>query len=85
METRLVGEPLKRVEDPRFITGASRYLDDVKLPGMTHMVIVRSPHAHARILSIDRSAAAAVPGTTPSRRPHGFPLLKFLEPKLPPR
>lgn len=56
------GAALKRKEDPRFITGAGNYLDDIKLPGMTHAVVVRSPYAHARITRIDTAAAAAMPG-----------------------
>ncbi len=60
--TKLVGEPVKRVEDPSLITGAAKYLDDLKLPGMTHVAIVRSPYAHARITSIDTTKAAAAPG-----------------------
>jgi carbon-monoxide dehydrogenase large subunit len=61
-ETRLIGQPVKRVEDARLITGAARYLDDLKLPGMAHAAILRSPYAHARIRSIDTTAAAAAPG-----------------------
>lgn len=57
-----MGHRMKRKEDPRFIQGKGHYLDDVKLPGMLHMDIVRSPYAHARILNIDASAALAIPG-----------------------
>ncbi len=57
-----MGHRMKRKEDPRFIQGNGNYLDDIKLPGMLHMDIVRSPYAHARILSIDASAALATPG-----------------------
>ena len=57
-----VGSAIKRVEDPRFITGRARYLDDIKLTGMTHMSILRSPYAHANIRSVDTSAAQAMPG-----------------------
>src|SRR5436305_1037475 len=53
----LNGEAVKSKEDPRMITGRSRYVDDIVLPGMLHAVIVRSPEAHARIVSIDKSAA----------------------------
>jgi carbon-monoxide dehydrogenase large subunit len=60
--TSLVGAPVKRVEDQRMITGGARYLDDLKLPGMTHVAILRSPYAHARIKSIDTAKAAAAPG-----------------------
>ena len=58
----VLGAPIKRVEDPRFITGKGRYLDDIKLTGMTHMAILRSPYAHANIRSIDTSAATSMPG-----------------------
>src|SRR5438067_4622431 len=60
--TQLVGKPIKRVEDPRLITGAAKYLDDLKLHGMTHVAILRSPYAHARIGAIRTEAAAAHPG-----------------------
>jgi carbon-monoxide dehydrogenase large subunit len=59
---RLLGKSIKRREDPRFITGRGTYVDDVKLPGTTHAVFVRSPHAHARIRGIDTGAAARHPG-----------------------
>ena len=63
MVTDVLGAPVKRVEDPKFITGKGRYLDDIKLPGMVHIAILRSPYAHANIRSIDTSAAAkAAPG-----------------------
>src|ERR1041384_1213805 len=57
-----MGHRMKRKEDPRFIQGKGRYVDDVKLPGMVYMDIVRSPYAHAKILKIDASAALATPG-----------------------
>src|SRR5680860_426706 len=50
-----------RKEDPRFLRGKGHYIDDVQLPGMLHMAILRSPVAHARIVSIDTSAAEAHP------------------------
>ncbi len=62
MTTDVLGAPVKRVEDPKFITGKGRYLDDIKLPGMTHLAILRSPYAHANIRSIDTTEAAAMPG-----------------------
>jgi aerobic carbon-monoxide dehydrogenase large subunit len=58
----LVGAPVKRVEDARLLTGAGKYFDDLKLPGMVHAAIVRSPYAHARIKSVDTSKAAEHPG-----------------------
>jgi carbon-monoxide dehydrogenase large subunit len=57
-----MGHRMKRKEDPRFIQGKGRYVDDVKLPGMLYMDIVRSPHAHAKILKIDTSEALAMDG-----------------------
>src|SRR5687768_4217738 len=61
-EQRLFGKSVKRREDPRFITGKGHYTDDLKLPGMTWAAFVRSPHAHARIRSIDTGRAAKHPG-----------------------
>jgi carbon-monoxide dehydrogenase large subunit len=57
-----IGESIKRKEDGRFLRGKGNYIDDLTLPGMLHMAILRSPHAHARIKSVDTSAAAAKPG-----------------------
>ena len=57
-----MGASRKRVEDNRFIRGKGNYVDDIVLPGMLHMEILRSPLAHARIKSIDTSAAYAIPG-----------------------
>ncbi|MFV2000537.1 MAG: xanthine dehydrogenase family protein molybdopterin-binding subunit, partial [Acidimicrobiia bacterium] len=57
-----IGHSVKRVEDDRFIQGAGNYLDDVNLPGMLHMKILRSPIAHGKILSIDSTEAVALPG-----------------------
>jgi aerobic carbon-monoxide dehydrogenase large subunit len=57
-----IGESFKRKEDGRFLHGKGNYLDDISLPGMLHMAILRSPYAHARIVSVDTTAAAAVPG-----------------------
>ena len=63
--TSPLGKPIKRTEDPRFITGGGRYVDDIKLQSMAHMAILRSPYAHANIRSIDTSAAKAMPGVAP--------------------
>ena len=57
-----IGQPVRRKEDFRLLTGRGRYSDDVTLPGMAHAVFVRSLHAHARIVSIDKRAALAAPG-----------------------
>ncbi|HVA69222.1 MAG TPA: xanthine dehydrogenase family protein molybdopterin-binding subunit [Candidatus Binataceae bacterium] len=59
---KFVGERIKRREDPRLITGLGTYVDDVRIPGMLSAIIVRSPHAHAKINSIDLSAARKAPG-----------------------
>src|SRR5256886_5991309 len=59
---RVLGKPIKRREDPRFITGRGTYVDDVKVPGATIAAFVRSPHAHARIKKIDTAAARKHPG-----------------------
>src|SRR3954468_16646059 len=56
-ERNFVGRSMKRKEDPRFITGTGSYTDDIVLPGTLHAAFVRSPEAHARIASIDASAA----------------------------
>jgi CO/xanthine dehydrogenase Mo-binding subunit len=59
---RSIGKSFNRVEDPRFLRGEGRYIDDIVLPDMAHAALVRSPHAHARIVSIDTSRAEALPG-----------------------
>jgi aerobic carbon-monoxide dehydrogenase large subunit len=59
---RYTGASIKRSEDPRILTGTGRYVDDIKLPGMLHAAFVRSPMAHARVLSVDVSAALELPG-----------------------
>jgi len=62
MSTRYFGEPVKRNEDARLLTGAALFVDDVELTGMLHAAFLRSPYAHARILSIDSTAAKQRPG-----------------------
>jgi len=57
-----IGQGVSRFEDPRLLRGGGRYVDDIKLPGMAHGVVLRSPHAHARIRSLDVAAAVAAPG-----------------------
>ena len=57
-----IGAPLTRVEDRRLLTGAGSFSDDVNLPGQAYAAIARSPHAHARIMSIDAGPALALPG-----------------------
>src|SRR5256884_9077155 len=61
-ESTGLGQSIKRKEDDRFLQGRGNYVDDIQLPGMLHMAILRSPFAHARIRSIDTAAAQAVPG-----------------------
>src|SRR3972149_6317733 len=57
-----MGHSVKRKEDPRFIRGKGTYVDDIQLPGMLYLDIVRSPFAHAKIKKIDTSKALAIPG-----------------------
>ncbi len=57
-----IGQSVLRREDARFLTGLGQYTDDITLPHQTYAVFVRSPHAHARIKSLDSSAAASAPG-----------------------
>src|SRR4029078_5469034 len=59
---KYVGQAIKRKEDPRLISGSSCYVDDIVLPGMLVMTVVRSIHAHARIRRIDTSKAQRLPG-----------------------
>ena len=60
--TSLPGASVKRKEDIRFLTGRGRFLDDITLPRLAHAAIVRSPHAHARIVGIDDAAARRLRG-----------------------
>ena len=57
-----IGQPVSRKEDPRFLMGRGRFVDDISLPGQTYAVVLRSPHAHARIVSIRTDAAKSAPG-----------------------
>ena len=57
-----IGQSVKRFEDPRLLTGQGSFINDVKLQGMLHAAVLRSPHAHARITSIDTAAARHLPG-----------------------
>ena len=61
MGARMFGARVARLEDPRLLAGRGRYTDDVHLPGMLEAAFVRSPHSHARINSIDKTAALAAP------------------------
>ncbi len=64
MGAKYFGAAVRRREDPRFLRGEGRYVDDVALPGMLHAAFLRSPHAHARIAAIRAKAARALPGVT---------------------
>ena len=62
MARRYMGNSVPRKEDPAFLTGHANWTDNIKLPGMLHIALLRSPYAHARITSIDVSAAEEQPG-----------------------
>ena len=57
-----IGAPVRRLEDARLITGHGHYVDDMQLPGTVYAYVLRSPHAHARIVRVDKRAALAMPG-----------------------
>jgi CO/xanthine dehydrogenase Mo-binding subunit len=61
-ERKWIGKDVPRLEDPKLLAGRATYTDDVQLPGMLHAAVLRSPHAHARIVRIDASRARALPG-----------------------
>ena len=62
MSVQRVGQRVRREEDRRLLTGRGRYVDDVSLPGAARGYILRSPHAHARIVALDASRARDMPG-----------------------
>src|SRR6266704_3262117 len=62
VERRWIGKAVPRLEDPKLLAGRATYTDDVRLPGMLHAAVLRSPHPHARIARIDTSLARALPG-----------------------
>jgi aerobic carbon-monoxide dehydrogenase large subunit len=64
MGAKYFGAAVKRREDPRFLRGEGRFVEDITLPGVLHAAFVRSPHAHARVKKIDTRRAAAAPGVT---------------------
>ena len=59
---RYMGNSVPRKEDTALLTGRATFTDDIRLPGMLHLAVLRSPHAHARITAIDTSAARELPG-----------------------
>jgi CO/xanthine dehydrogenase Mo-binding subunit len=66
-----VGRPLPRFEDLRFVRGAGRYTDDIAIEGQAFAVVLRSPHAHARITRVDTAAARACARRTRTRESCG--------------
>ncbi len=74
----LVGARVPRVEDPRLLAGGGAYVDDLQLPGMLQLDILRSPHAHARICELDVGLARALPGVVAVYT--GRELARFLKP-----
>jgi carbon-monoxide dehydrogenase large subunit len=62
MSSRIFGSAIRRREDPRLLTGAGTFTDDIRLPGLLHAAMLRSPHAHARVTRVDTSRAAGAPG-----------------------
>jgi carbon-monoxide dehydrogenase large subunit len=64
MGAKYFGASVRRKEDPRFLRGEGRYVDDIKLPGMLHAAFVRSPHGHAKVLSVKTEAARRLAGVT---------------------
>jgi len=69
----VIGASVKRKEDHRLLTGSGRFVDDIRLPGIAHVGLVRSPHAHARVTRIDASAALALPGVLAVLTPDDLP------------
>src|SRR5260370_25038233 len=84
-----IGQAVTRFEDPRLLRGQGRFINDVNLPGQAHAVVLRSPHAHAKIRSIDTEAARRAPGvlagwTGAAYARHGLGLPKAAPPPNPP-
>ena len=73
-----IGSSLAAPAGPQVVTGAARYTFDVEMPGMLHLKVLRSPHAHARIVSIDTTAALAVAGRAGGADPRGRPRAALL-------
>jgi len=62
MEKYGIGQPVRRKEDVRFLTGTGTYIDDITSENLCHAIVLRSPHAHAKIIRIDTSEAENMPG-----------------------
>jgi len=82
LERRVLSKPIPRREDPRLLTGGGRFVDDVGFPDMMHLAVVRSPHGHARILGIDKSAALKVDGVVDVIVPGDYPELEIPMPDI---
>jgi carbon-monoxide dehydrogenase large subunit len=80
--SRWVGAAVRRLEDPRLVTGRGRYLDDLAPAGLLHAAFVRSPHGHARVVSVDAEAARAVPGVVAVLSGRDLAGVGALEPRL---
>ena len=80
--TRVLSQPLRRREDPRLLTGAGRFVDDVRPPNLLYLGVVRSPHAHAKILRIDKAEALALPGVLEVIVPGDYPELEIPMPDI---
>src|SRR3972149_5728308 len=82
---RLVAASLKRKEDRRFLAGWGRYVDGLRVPGLAHLALVRSPHAHARVVRIDARRALRLPGVLAVLPVANAPGLAGSTPPRPPR
>jgi carbon-monoxide dehydrogenase large subunit len=80
----MIGASVKRAEDPRLLAGAGRYVDDLAVPGLSRLALVRSPHAHARIRAVDPRRALAVPGVVAVLTIDDLPALTASVPPLVP-
>src|ERR1043166_8547556 len=76
---RLVGKRFRRADSPERLTGQVRYTGDLVLPGLLYGRLVRSPYASARIISIDKSAAEAMPGVVAALRAEDLPVVNLRE------
>src|SRR5919205_3948703 len=82
--SQMIGAKIHRREDPRLITGNGRYVEDLQRSGVLHMAVVRSPHPHARITSINTAQAQAIPGVVAVLTAADFrPLLTGTHPVAP--
>src|ERR687885_1478057 len=72
MGVKMLGARVKRIEDPRLLRGEAAYVDDLHQPGLLHMAILRSPHAHARLGAIELTRARALPGVVDAFTLHAF-------------